>query len=1673
MLEVQSKQTECLERIIRQQEQTCMSLTLPTPIVTPFDGDPIKYHSFIKSFESLVESRTSSEVLRLQYLVQFTEGDVQKLVSSCLDMSPEICYRQARQLLKTTYGQSYTIASAHIDKITKGPAIRSEDSKSLHKLSIDVCSCMNVLENNNYANKMENPDSLRLLVGRLPYELRRKWRNIADRITEVENRDICLRDVVIFIEKEARVANHPVFGDISGSHHSTSKPANNLASVRSRASSYATDVKDTGMAENMTINNKLDKTRISYDQRKCVMCSEAHNIVDCKQFQANCVAERSNFAFKHGLCYNCLIPYHMARDCRKPPLCKHCNKKHSSLLHDQRDTTLKSETMSNTTPIEKIPHMNNAYISNHDTTQNKELCMDSSVGLPIIPVKAKAKDSDVMTITYAFLDPGSNGTFCSDDLKDSLHLQGKDVSYSLTTLHEENVTTDSKLVSLQVYDMDENMCIDLPCVFSRPALTVSRKDIPQQEDVDRWPHLDGIKVPHINADVGLLIGNDYVKALEPSEIRASQNDGPYAVRTALGWAINGPLGRYTSGNITSNFIKADMQLNEQFKEYCNREFTDSILNTNKLMSQDDIRAIQMMDNSIQFKDGHYELGLPFRHDLPMPNNRSMAEHRLQLLKRKLTSDQELYIKYDTFMTNLITKGYAERVPESDINRMDGRVWYLPHHSVTHTKKPDKARIVFDASAKYRGVSLNDTLLQGPDLTNSIIGVLIRFRQERIALASDIEAMFHQVHVPINQRDMLRFLWYSSGLETKPIEHRMTVHLFGATSSPSCCNYALKKTADDHLGDYNAKTLTTVHNNFYVDDCLKSLSSENDAVQLVHELSNLLHERGFHLTKWLSNSEEVMATISPDERASTVKDLDFSSIVIERALGIQWELSSDTFKFNVVIKEKPFTRRGILSVMSSIYDPLGFLAPVILPVKKMLQEFCRLKLSWDDPIPEIYARTWHRWLDDLSTLTEFSVPRCFKPAITNSTTRYELHHFADASQDGYGVVTYLRVITLGIPVHCSFIMGKSRVAPLKQISIPRMELSAGTLAVRQDKLVKQELDIIISKTQYWTDSTAVLKFIKNTDKRFHTFVANRISMIRDGSNTNDWYYIDTKQNPADDASRGLKAHQMVEGSRWCVGPSFLWCHESDWPVQPDTLGNIPDDHTEVKVVRSCLATNVTSSENDIMNELISRFSSWYKLKRIFAWILRYRLKLLTAARARMAGSHSTHDIHDIAVPPITLSELERAEHYILQHVQLCYACDKSSIRKLDPFMMDGLLRVGGRLSHSSLEINASHQIILPKDHIISKMIIDYYHHLSGHSGREYVLSLIRTKYWITRGNAAVRSVLSKCFDCKRKHGYVEHQKMANLPQDRFTTDKPPFTSTGIDFFGPYVVKRGRTSVKRYGLIFTCMTTRAVHIEVTHGLDTDSFLQAMSRFIARRGRPELIRSDNGGSFIRGEKEIKQGIASWNQDKIHNHLLQNDIQWIFNPPLGSHHGGVWERAIRSARRILNSLLQGQVIDDQCLVTLMAEVESIMNGRPITKVSNDYTDVEALTPNHLLLFRSTSLPLGTFSKEDMYYHRRWKQIQYMSELFWKRWIREYLPLLQQRQKWTSTMNNLKIGNIVLLVDNTVSRNCWPLGRVVEVFPGHDGLVRKVRVRTKSTELNRPITKLILLDNVYDIESN
>ena len=1194
------------------------------------------------------------------------------------------------------------------------------------------------------------------------------------------------------------------------------------------------------------------------------------------------------------------------------------------------------------------------------------------------------------------------------------------------------------------------------------------------------------------------------------KILTGPSGSPHATRTKLGWVVWNVL--RDSGSISVNRINIQDEtgnsIEEMIKQSINMDFPERLIDDKREHSREDRDFLQQVGQSIHRDEGHYCVALPFREaDIILPDNSAMAKKRLRGIQKRFEADLNYKEEYVAFMQTLIKKGYAEPAP--DKSEMQN-VWYIPHHGVFHKKK-NKLRVVFDCSARYQGVALNDNLLHGPDMTNTLLGVLMRFREERVAVLGDIEAMFYQVKVPESERDYLRFYWWENGdTEKEPISFRMTVHLFGATSSPSVCNYALKRTVEDNREDFSQKVQDVIQKNMYVDDCLSSVVTDKEAIELVHGVTQICKSGGFRIAKWMSNSQIVIGSIPENDCAKEVKLWSLNNeSPIERALGVYWFVENDSLGFQIQIKDKPATRRGILSVTSSVYDPLGIASPFVLKAKSVLQRLCKNGIGWDDVITGKELKDWTDWLRELPELEHVTIDRCYKGDTFGEVISCQLHGFADASDLGLGMVFYLRLVDDTGRIHCSFVLGKARVAPLKTVTIPRMELTAAAALVKLCKMVTEQLNYTIDRVFYWTDSTSVLKYIVNKNLRFHTFIANRIALIQEATNEDQWHYVNTKQNPADCASRGMNILKFAQNDIWFNGPDFLRKPESEWPIIEQHL-EIVDNDPEIRATVNTVTELSEETKCDVIEKILNHYSDWFKLKRVIGWLLTAKDNLRKAVektrqitenvrsletdptvldrKVKSAVSKERQDrlrrSNRSKIGNLSVKTLERAEAALISYEQHKYFVEESEILdkkddsrsprlkkssklyKLDPFLDDNMFRVGGRLERAELPYSAKHPLLLPKESVVSKLIMEDAHKCCGHLGKNTVLAFLRQKYWIIGARTYLKSLLSKCVTCRKYRAPCSKQKMANLPGERLTADEPPFSRIGMDFFGPFELKRGRSSVKRYGVVFTCLVSRAIHLEVAASLDTDSCINAIRRFIARRGKPVFIRSDNGTNLVGAQREMKEEIQKWNQDRINHNMLQNGIQWEFNPPAGSHFGGVWERLIRSVRQVLYSLMREQRIklDDEGLQTLFCEVEVILNGRPLTEASDSVNDVAVLTPNHLLLLRPGEwFPPGTFVETDNYCRRRWRQIQYLADLFWKRWTKEYLPLLQTRQKWINKERNMKTGDLVMIADNS-PRNSWTIGRIQDVVKDKHELVRFVKVKTPSNVLTRPVDKLVLI---------
>ena len=1000
---------------------------------------------------------------------------------------------------------------------------------------------------------------------------------------------------------------------------------------------------------------------------------------------------------------------------------------------------------------------------------------------------------------------------------------------------------------------------------------------------------------------------------------------------------------------------------------------------------------------------------------------------------------------------------VEEVPEGELDLNDGSVFFMPHHGVSTEAKP-KLRICFDALTEYEGFSVNNQTLQGPDLINPLRGVLLRFMQYEHAFQGDIKQMYLQCRIPENERNTLRFYWYKDG---KIRQYRLCVHFFGGRWCSAASAYCLRKAADTFSPSESVRQL--IYDAFYVDDCTSSHKKEREMEVALFGTKDTLNEVHMDLTKIVSTSQSLMEKVPEKDRAPEAKAL--GENVLSKALGVRWDVTRDILYYvnRLTCRDEPVTKREILKKVSRMYDPLGFLSPILHKGRLIFQESTREALKWDDPVPEHIDSAWRKWVSTLASVSKLCFPRCIMPSEYLSSY-VELHSFSDGGLYGYGAVCYMRMVSYNTgDIRVVLLSGKSRLCPMKQESVPRLELCGAVESVKLSAMIKEELTIKVNRCIYWTDSKILLAYLRNEHRRFKVYVANRVGTILRHSKASEWLYVPSNENPADVATKGCTVSDLPDS--WINGPEFLKVPQ-EWKDRCSEEFSVKVSEMEMHPGKPEAVGNQVSAEVNPLDRLMNHYSSFYRLKKAVVYLKRFCKYLKDKRNPKKAEL-------------ITVSELHDAEHVLLSHVQSTALKEdiknlkkngkvnqNSSLSRLCPFIhKDGLLRVGGKLGKTSLTLGQKHQVIIPKDHRIGKLIVHDYHNAT-HVGTNWLLSLILNKYWIVRIKGYIKHVKRSCVVCRRLYASPEQQYMADLPLERCLSGNPPFSFVGVDLFGPLYAVQGRSQVKRYGCIYSCMNTRGCHLELLDALDTESFILGLRRFLSRRGCPKKVYSDNGSNLVSAHKEIKLALKQLDREKVINEARQNDIEWHFNPPLASNFGGFYERMIRSVRSILAAQLSSPVpkMTTEVMRTIFCEVEAILNSRPITKVSLDIDDDSYLTPNHLILLKGYK-PMSWGDDIGKSYRSHWQIVRKFADDFWKRWVKSYLPALQSRQKWLSVRRNLKKGDLVLMVDECQNRGFWNLALVDEVYPSSDGLVRSVAVKTAKKSYDRPVNKLVLLE--------
>ena len=629
-------------------------------------------------------------------------------------------------------------------------------------------------------------------------------------------------------------------------------------------------------------------------------------------------------------------------------------------------------------------------------------------------------------------------------------------------------------------------------------------------------------------------------------------------------------------------------------------------------------------------------------------------------------------------------------------------------------------------------------------------------------------------------------------------------------------------------------------------------------------------------------------------------------------------------------------------------------------------------------------------------------------------------------------------------------------------------------------IERESRIVFIQRYFVIDSEIVRAMIQRESYGFNTFAGTRIGEIQAATSPNEWYHVDGDLNISDWLTRGKAPSEIKEGSLWQTGPEFLSKAVEEWPLKQSIYTKELPEERKKGLQAYVNAVSVSTPSTSLISRLEERISDWGRQKRVLSTMMMF---IKRCKKQLTSGVNLTQDIHEAELALIKMIQRE----YLGDEIErLCSNRNikSTALAKLNPYIdKEGIMRVGGRIEKADIDHQVKHPCILPKKGVSNRRVIEWCHRNVKHLGRSSTTNEIRANgYWLLSINTQVRSVIFKCFRCRSGRGLLGQQQMSPLPAVRISAEGP-FTYCGVDMFGPFIVKERRSEVKRYGAIFTCLSSRAIHLETTISLETDSFILALRRFVSRRGPVRTIRCDNGGNFIGCKNEFSNAFKEMNHNQVKTFLLNLSCDWIkweHNPPHSSHMGGVWERMIRSVRNILSSSLQEHSgrLNDESLRTLFAEVEAIVNSRPISIENLNDHEFVPLTPNHLLTMKSKAVqpPPGIFKRTDVYCRKRWRCVQHLIEQFWKRWRKEYMTTLQNRHKWIRKHRDFAVGDIILLEekigDVIFPRNKWKMGIITEVLPSDDGLVRsaKVRLGNATSELLRPITKLVLLIGVEEM---
>lgn len=1182
--------------------------------------------------------------------------------------------------------------------------------------------------------------------------------------------------------------------------------------------------------------------------------------------------------------------------------------------------------------------------------------------------------------------------------------------------------------------------------YVTPVITNSKFTPLSNEQLQNHYHLSGLlyadSIEHCNLPIDILVGMNSYWTVVGSDIRKGSYGTPVAVSTLFGYVICGEetvspreIESPTFNALLTETVRNPtnlLNLEETVKQFWELEGI-GILASDELFN-DEI-AMQIYNKFVKYLGKHYEVGLIWRPDHPplvSLFNKVFAMYRRQ--KERLDKNPKLNNAYCKSMTEFVDCDYVEEAPKTVPDKCIER--HMPHHPI---EKPGSTtydvRPVFDASlVDENGISLNDCLLPGPSLIPKLMNILIAWRWWFIAFIGDIRRAFLQLHVREEDRDALRFIWADK-------VYRFCRVPFGVCCSPFLLNCTIRH----HLKSWTSETeleselVIDLDQSTYVDDYVSGANDETSALSKILTARSIMDAAGMDLRKWSSNSTLIMNNLQ-DAQIHT------ESETTVKVLGIMWNTELDVIFMKPVVWNDgtAITKRSILSFIALVYDILGLVTPITIRGKILLQKLWKLNLSWDDIIinPAV-LNEFSVIRVEFQKLHEVQLPRWLCTGVDEDVY---IHLTCDASPEAYSASVY---VVIGNA--CTLVASKSRVTPIRDVDtvprIPKYELCSCLIGAR---LLHKILNLRITRYQAifcWTDSKIVLSWINSdTLLRREIFVSNRVNEIRSKTEGCSWNYISSKDNPSDLATRAVMTIDSMLSSIWFTGPDWFKLPRDSWPDYIEKENIILLTTTEDSNRSSA---ELESKPDDSSKPVIdpSKHSRLVLLLRVTAYMFRF------VKRKFEVGPGVLKLENDLEIPTPSHSELEHAMNYWISYYQKLHFADEisalqsnklvskmSKILDLGPALDDyGILRSVGRVGR--VPTNNS-PILLPGNCKFTKLLIFNYHEKLFHAGVTLTLVEIRTKFWIVKGRQAVKAVLDKCLICLR-HKVPPYQQIPSALPDFRTTEHAPFSYAGIDFAGPFSTREGSASV----LLITCASTRALHCEVTVDQTAPSILQALRRFQSRRGKCEFILSDNQKSFIRARK-----------------LLGGSLNWKMIPERAPWWGGFWERLVQGIKRAMRRALGRSKLTFEEFRTVIPEIESMINHRPLTYVSESREDPEPLRPVDFLLTPGPP-PLSNASLHQNL-ESRFKYRVSIIKTAWKQWSREYLSELHRWNTKRFGKDTPNVGDIVLMDPLSYSnRALFPLGKIEQLIVGNDGHCRAVYVKINGKILRRSTRQLYPLE--------